>query len=59
MSQFLSYLRNDKGGAVEYVLVTAAVGGVIFTAASSDTVKTAVNAMFSGVFTAASKKGTF
>lgn len=59
MSQFLAYLRNDKGGAVEYVLVVAAIGGAIFTAASSTTVKTAINDMFKNVFEGAKNKAVF
>lgn len=50
MPQFLSYLRNNKGGAVEYVLVVAAIGGTILTAINSSTVKTAINSMFSNIF---------
>ena len=56
MSQFLSYLRNDKGGAVEYVLVVAAIGGAVFAAASSTTVKTSINGMFTSVFDGAKTK---
>lgn len=59
MSKFLNYLRNDNGGAVEYVLVVGVIGGLIFTAASSTTVKTAINNMFTGVFNAASSKSSF
>lgn len=59
MSHFLSYLRNDKGGAVEYVLVVAAIGGAVITAASSTTVKTAINSMFTSVFDGAKNKATW
>ena len=59
MSKFLSYLRNDKGGAVEYVLVTAGIGGIIYAAATSTTVKNSVNNMFSAVFANAASKSTF
>ncbi len=58
MSRFVSYLRNDKGGAVEYVLVMAAVGSVVLAVGSSATVKTAINNMFQSVFDNASKKST-
>ncbi len=50
MSKFLSYLRNDKGGAVEYVLVVAGVGGLIMAAMSNAALKTSFNEMFSGMF---------
>ena len=59
MSKFLNYLRNDKGGAVEYVLVVGVIGGLVVTAANSAAVKTAINNMFTGVFNAASSKSTF
>jgi Flp pilus assembly pilin Flp len=59
MSKFLSYLRNDKGGAVEYILVVAGIGGAVAVATSSTTVKTAVNGMFNNVFNGAAKKATF
>lgn len=56
MSKFLSYLRNDKGGAVEYVLVMAGVAALVVGVASSTAMKTSVNAMFQGVFDQANKK---
>lgn len=59
MAKFLAYLRNDKGGAVEYVLVTAAVAGGLYTAATSTVTKNAINAMMQGVFTSASGKATY
>lgn len=59
MSKFLSYLRNDKGGAVEYVLVMAAVGGIVIGVAQSTAVKNSVNSMFQGVFDTAKNKATF
>lgn len=58
MSKFLSYLRNDKGGAVEYVLVMAAVGALVIGIAQSVTIKNAVNAMFENVFNSAKNKST-
>ena len=59
MSKFLSYLRNDKGGAVEYVLVVALVGGVLVAAFNNAAVKASVTNMFGNIFASAQKKGTF
>lgn len=53
MSKFLNYLRNDKGGAVEYVLLIAGVGGLIIAGLQVKAVKNAFNDMFTGVFTEA------
>ena len=58
MSNFLAYVRNDKGGAVEYVMLIAVIGGIIVAVGSSTTLKTAVNTMFETVFSNASKKAT-
>lgn len=59
MSKFLSYLRNDKGGAVEYVLVVALVGGVLVAAFNNAAVKNAITGMFQNIFVSAQKKGNF
>lgn len=58
MNKFLAYLRNDKGGAVEWVLVSAGTGALIVAATSSPTVKNAMNGMWEGVLTSAKGKGT-
>ncbi len=58
MSKFLNYLRNDKGGAVEYVLLIAGVGGLIIAGLQVQAVKTAFNAMFTGVFNQAKNAAT-
>jgi Flp pilus assembly pilin Flp len=50
MSHFLKYLRNDKGGAVEYVLMIAGIGGLVIAGLQVTAVKTAFNGMFAGVF---------
>ena len=51
MSKFLAYLRNDKGGAVEYVLVTAGVGAAVLAATTNSTVKAAFQTMFTALTT--------
>ena len=58
MSNFLAYIRNDKGGAVEYVMLIAAVGGIIAALGSNANVKNQANSMFTSVFNSASKKST-
>ena len=58
MSKFLSYLRNDKGGAVEYVLVMAAVGALVVGVGNSNTAKTAMNSLVESVLNNAKNKGT-
>jgi Flp pilus assembly pilin Flp len=59
MPKFLSYLRNEEGGAVEYLLVIAGIGGAVAVATTSSTVKNAINSMYSNVFTGAGAKATF
>lgn len=49
MSKFLAYLRNDKGGAVEYVLVTAGIGAAIVAATTNSTVRTGFVNMITGL----------
>jgi Flp pilus assembly pilin Flp len=55
MSHFLKYLRNDKGGAVEYVLMIAGIGGLVIAGLQVTAVKNAFNGMFTGVFTDVTK----
>jgi Flp pilus assembly pilin Flp len=50
MSNFLKYLRNDKGGAVEYVLMIAGIGGVVLAAFQVTAVRTGFSGMFTEVF---------
>lgn len=59
MSKFLAYVRNDKGGAVEYVLIIGLVGGMLVAALNSNTLKTTVNSMFSNIFTNANSRTSF
>jgi Flp pilus assembly pilin Flp len=53
MSNFLKYLRNDKGGAVEYVLMVAGIGGLLVAVFQLAGVTKAFNAMFTDIFTEA------
>ena len=50
MLKFLAYLRNDKGGAVEYVLVVAGIGAAVATATTNSAIKASINAMFADMF---------
>lgn len=49
MLKFLAYLRNDKGGAVEYVLVVAGIGAAVVLATNSGPVRTGIQGMFTAL----------
>ena len=54
------YLRCDRGGfAIEDILLTALVGGIIYAAITSDMVKDADEDLWSGLFDSARSKASF
>lgn len=59
MSKFLSYIRDDKGGAVEYVLLIAFLAGLMVALINSTALRGSFTGLFSSLISNASNKSTF
>lgn len=60
MKAIIEYLKCDRGGfAVEDVLLTALVGGMIYAVLTSDMIKDADEDLWKGLFNSAGSKASF